>query len=402
MDRQQDHLTNLQAEQLRQRKMQADEKARWERHLASCHRCLDLVYGERNSAALHTRLVEALTLRDETEFHLSMPELERHARGLMDEADRTIFESHLEDCQACRSKADTLADTEQHSLPMPLPAPPSSFWHDLARFWQAARFAWPARVAVVAVLAVSLFLGWTAWRHRSSDIEKSGQTPGATIVVRLRDGSSEITLDNEGALAGIAGLDPGATNSVREALASGGLSKPKILGELSAPPIKFMGQTGSPPPFVLINPLDTVVRDDQPTLRWESLPGATSYTVAVFDSHFRAVARARVQGTEWRVPTPLHRGATYSWQVTATKAAQQITVPSAPAPRAEFNVLGAQEASELEKATTLTNSHLVLGILYAREGLRLDAERELEAVAQENPQSLLAAKLLSDVRSWSQ
>ena len=371
--------------------------------MADCHDCLELVYGDKDSAAVRDRLVEALTLPDEKEFHLSMPELQRYASGLMDEADRTIFESHLEDCLACRSEAEVLAAAEPRSRPlMPLPAQARSLWLSLVRFWQEPRFAWPARVTVAAVLGACVLLGWAAWQHRSSWIEQPGQNTGgdATIIVHLRDGSTDITLDNKGTLAGISGLNPDATKSVREALANAGLSKPQVLSELSGPPIKFMGQTGSPPPFVLISPVDTLVGDDQPTLRWESLPGATSYTVAVFDPQFRPVTRARLRGTEWRVPRPLRRGAPYFWQVTATKGAQEITVPSAPAPRAEFKVLDSQTASDLEKVRKLTNSHLALGILYAREGLRLDAATELGALAQENPQSSLAAKLLSDVRSW--
>jgi len=155
------------------------------------------------------------------------------------------------------------------------------------------------------------------------------------------------------------------------------------------------------PPFVLISPVDTVVESEKPTLRWEALSGATSYTVAVFDPQFQPVTKTRLRaGTEWRVPIPLRRGAIYFWQVTARKGELEITVPAAPAPRVEFKVLDSQTATDLQKARTLTNSHLVLGILYARQGLRLDAERELEALAQENPQSSVATKLLSDVRSW--
>jgi hypothetical protein len=322
----------------------------------------------------------------------------------MDEADRTIFVSHLEDCPACRSQAEALAAAQPGSgSPELLPARPPLIWHRVVRFWQDPRFAVPAGAAVATVLIVFFFVGWVAWHRRNSNMEHLGKSTSseAAIVVSVRDGSTEITLDKKGTLAGVAGLDPATTNAVREALANAELSKPQVLNELSGPVIKFMGQASSPPPFALISPANTVVEDEQPTLRWESLSGATSYTVAVFDPQFRPVTKTRLQAeTEWRVPTRLRRGATYFWQVTARKGELQITVPAAPAPRAEFKVLDSQTADDLQSVRIVTNSHLVLGILYAREGLRLDAEQELEALAQENPQSPLAAKLLSDVRSW--
>lgn len=399
MNYEQEHLTEPQAEQFRRRMMNADEKARWERHMAGCQDCLELVYGEKNLAVVRDRLLEALISSGEEEFHLSMPELHQYVQGAMDEADRTIFESHLEDCPACRGQAEALAAAKPGSRsPELLPARPPSFWPRVVRFWQEPRFALPAGVAVAAVVVVCFFLGRAAWHRGDTNVARPGQ---AAIVVSLRDGSTEITLDKRGTLAGVVGLDPAATNAVREALENAGLSKPQVLSELSGPPIKFMGQTGSAPPFVLISPVHTVVADEQPTLRWQALRGATSYTVAVFDPKFQPVAKTRLRAeTEWRVPIRLRPGATYFWQVTARKGELQITVPAAPAPRAEFKVLDSQTATDLEKARTLTDSHLALGILYARQGLRLDAERELEALARQNPQSSVAAKLLSDVRSW--
>jgi hypothetical protein len=400
MDHQQEHLTEAQAEQFRSRRMSGGERVGWERHLAGCHGCLELVYGKADLPAVHDRLLKALTVSGDGEFHLSMPELRRYADGSMDEADRTIFESHLEDCPACRSQAEALAAAPD-GLPL-RPAQPQSFWHGLDRLWPATRSTWP-RVAVACVLGVIFFIGWAAWRSRNATIEHPGQNDGSNtaIVVLLRDGSTEISLDKKGALAGIAGLDPAVTDSVREVLATAALSKPQVLSELAGPPIKFMGQSGSPPPFVLISPVDTVVEDQQPTLRWQALNGATSYTVAVFDSQFRPVARERLPAaTEWRVPASLRRGATYFWQVTARKGELEITVPSAPAPKAAFKVLDSHAASDLERTRIATNSHLVLGIFYAREGLRLEAERELQALAQQNPQSAMAAKLVSDVKSW--
>ena len=391
MDHGQEHLTEQQAEQFRRRRMARDEKAFWERHLAGCHRCLERVFGRENASLISERLVEALAPPAEEEFHLSLAELQRYAGGALDEADRTILESHLEDCSACRRAAEALANAK------PVAVSPEPEW---LRFWHRPALAWAATVAVALVLV----LGWRLWHGANSGGEQVSQKSGidTEVIVRLVDGGHEITLDKHGTLAGLEALDPAAKNAVQEVLTNAELAKPQVLSELSSPAIRLMGPTDSTRTFALISPSGTVVADEQPTLRWEALSGATDYTVEVFDSQFRKVARSSAQQkTEWRVLAPLHRGATYFWQVTASKGAQQITVPSAPAPKAEFKVLDSQTVDDLQKARNLApSSHLALGILYARAGMRLDAERELEALVRENQQSPLAAKLLNDVRAW--
>lgn len=394
----QQHLTDEQAEQFRRRRMNADEKALWDRHLAGCSDCLERVFGGKHSSVASHRLMEGLLAPADEEFHLSTLELQRYLSGSMDEADRTIFASHLEDCPACRSHADALATEPVGLSPNPLPAEPRSF-----SFWHRFGFAWPSPVAVAAVLVACLFLGWRLWYLGDSGDQVSRRgTPGAEIVVRLQDEGHEITLDKKGTLTGLESLDPATKGVVRDVLESAGLSKPQVLGELSSPDIKFMGQGGSASPFALISPIGSVVAEEQPTLRWEPMGGATGYTVAIFDSQFRPVTKSQFQReTQWRVSVPLRRGLTYFWQVTANKSLLQIVVPSAPAPRAEFQVLDSQTAADLERVRKFVpESHLALGILYARAGMRLDAERELEALVRENQQSPLAAKLLNDVQSW--
>ena len=392
------HLNEQQVEEFRHRRMSAAEKAQWERHLAACHDCLDRVYGERDSHVVSDRLVEALLLPEEEAFHLSMPELQRFSSGSMDEADRTIFESHLEVCAVCRDQAEVLVDAR--NLPIPkATAPEHPSW---AHLWRRPALVWPARLTVAALVLLLVF--WGLWRYRNANTDQVAHKASSDreIVVRLQDGNTEVTVDKSGTLTGLERLDPAERNAVREALAGATLSKPQIVSDLTQPAIKLMGKNGGAPPFRLISPVATVVAEEQPTLRWEPLGGASAYSVAIFDPQFRLVTRSPFQqGTGWQVSAPLRPGATYFWQVTAKKLPQQITVPTAPAPRAEFKILDSGTAAALQKVRALApDSHLTLGILYARAGLRLDAERELEELVKENSQSPLAAKLLSEVRSW--
>jgi hypothetical protein len=62
-------------------------------------------------------------------------------------------------------------------------------------------------------------------------------------------------------------------------------------------------------------------------------------------------------------------------------------------------VLSLEQAETVSRTrTTLKDSHLALGIFYARQGLMDDAERELEALRSENPGSSVVNSLEQSLR----
>ena len=98
---------------------------------------------------------------------------------------------------------------------------------------------------------------------------------------------------------------------------------------------------------------------------------------------------------------PVHRGNTYFWQVTALRGQQEITTPVAPAPRAQFKVLDRETLESLQAVRAeQPDAHLTLAVLYARAGLLHDSEREFQALLKQNPDSVIAAKLLCCVQAW--
>jgi hypothetical protein len=102
--------------------------------------------------------------------------------------------------------------------------------------------------------------------------------------------------------------------------------------------------------------------------------------------------------TQWEVSALLRRGQIFSWVVTALVDGKKVVSPSASAPEIKFAVLSTadfQELSHLKKS----NSHLALGVFYARVGLLSEAEREFEDLVKLNPQSELPRKLLHSVRT---
>jgi len=220
--------------------------------------------------------------------------------------------------------------------------------------------------------------------------------------VRLRNGSAVVTIDEKGNVAGLEHLTPAIEEAVKQALTTAELSKPQVLADLSSPPTKLMGQHATHSTLSLIGPVGTVIAETQPTLRWQNLIGANQYVVSVFDTQFQNVAKSLPLSTaEWRLPIPLRRGSTYFWQVTAFRGQQQITAPVAPAPRAQFKVLDRQTRDSLEAIRAQQpDSHLTLGVLYARTGLLHDSEREFRALVKQNPDSVIAGKLLYCVQRW--
>jgi hypothetical protein len=101
--------------------------------------------------------------------------------------------------------------------------------------------------------------------------------------------------------------------------------------------------------------------------------------------------------TQWKAPR-LRRGEVFSWLVTALVDGKKVISPSASAPEMKFAVLSTAQFQELSRLKK-SNSHLALGVFYARAGLLDEAEHEFESLIKLNPQSELSRKLLQNVRS---
>ena len=144
-----------------------------------------------------------------------------------------------------------------------------------------------------------------------------------------------------------------------------------------------------------------VVTEDRPVFRWESLRDVSSYRVYVLDADGNQVNQSEElpsTQTQWKVPARLPRGQMFSWVVTALVDGKKIVSPSASAPEMKFAVLSTVDLQELTRLKQ-TNSHIALGVFYARTGLVDQAEREFQSLVELNPQSETARKLLQSVRA---
>jgi hypothetical protein len=426
-----DHLSETEVSLFRERTIGPTERERIDSHVAECESCLRRILPSEDTALVYSELTEALLPDGADEpFHLSNAEIRAFANGSIDQADRVIFESHLDICDQCSEAVQLLTASSPvesvSSLARQAEVPVQQF----SPSWRAAFQFTPARAAaallVVACLVLA-FVVWQRWHSRSVDqtVQKNAtQTPSSTsgsgsptpaqaeapkaptsdqlaVALSLEDNGRKVQLDKSGKLIGLEELPEASRSLVRSVLTTKNLSKPEVLDQLTAPSITLMDPTAGENKFSLLGPSGTVIATDQPNLRWQALAGAESYTVSVFDADFNRVTRSAPQtGTQW-TSTKLQRGMIYSWEVVAVRNGQEVRSPVAPAPRAQFKVL---EAEKLLELTSLKQhspiSHLTLGLTYARFGLMAEAEGQLQILARENPNSPVATKLLRTVQQW--
>ena len=449
-----EHLSAQSVELYRRRVMSPAELLAADDHFAACEDCrrhageplqMDAVV-----SGLRANLRAGATVLESD--HLSYEQIAALVDDEIGEAEREALGSHLEICALCAEEVNDLRVFRPEALAASgrkfAPAERPTLLEKLKAFWPTTGPAW--RLSVAAALAllfvsasVALFFAWRATRPAPTDVAQSpgradevesprpstdasaeskpASSPGDTntetvapsssprpevpandsqIVLALNDGAGRVTLDATGNVGGLESLPPQSRQAVKQALTTGQVEVPPGLSELIGTKGTLLGTTDQDTSFSLLSPVGTITRTERPTLRWRPLAGAISYTVAVLDPDFNAVATSpSLTGTTWTPPRALERGRLYSWQVTAVKDGKEIVSPSAPAPEARFKVLEKAKADELGEVERGAVSHLALGILYARAGLLDDAEREMRALVAANPKSPTAQKLLQRVRA---
>jgi hypothetical protein len=223
------------------------------------------------------------------------------------------------------------------------------------------------------------------------------------IIASLRDGDRNIVVSRTGALRGIEAIPDSIRQPIRDALLSQGIRKPESLNEIAGEQGAARGNNDRKSPFKLLRPGRSVIAEDQPVFEWQPVEGASNFEVQVADSRGREVAnsgRLPASVTQWSPVTPLRRGVIYSWTVTAIVNGQTITSPAPTAPEMKFKILDVSKMRQLDQLKRRAPSHLAFGVFYAREGMLVEAEREFQALVNDNPDSQIAVNLLRAVQAW--
>ncbi|HEX7294471.1 MAG TPA: zf-HC2 domain-containing protein, partial [Pyrinomonadaceae bacterium] len=395
-------------------------------HLAACEECRQRVNVDLQPGTLlsdfHRRLLSGFR-----SDHLSYEQLVTIVDGELENSEHDELQAHLKACAPCtedlndlralRAELNTVTAEDRERAPRR--GFGEKIWAPLRSNRRSLSPAFAGALAVLLIaISIVLFFIWKAWT-RSPAIEATRQVPEVLPqnispnvgtpspqqppapdgLITLNDGGSNVTVTSNGDVEGLGTLPAASVQAVKRALTTGELEVPN-LSELTGVKGRLMGPNSDGSTFKLVEPVGAVTRTARPTLRWEPLTGASSYTVAILDSSYNVVTTSpSVTTTSWSPTAALDRGRIYSWQVTASKDGKQQVSPTPPEPEARFKVLDKRTADELRNIERASNSHLVRGTMYARAGLLDDAEREMRDLVAANPNSAIARQLLQRIRS---
>lgn len=189
------------------------------------------------------------------------------------------------------------------------------------------------------------------------------------------------------------------TDLERDALAAGRIEPPAALLDLQR---IGKGQRGPGPMAAAeLRPSGAVIASDRPDLTWSATRGAR-YAVTIFSGETVVATSGLLDRAHWAPAQPLKRGRTYQWQVEVTEAdGATRLLPEPSMPEALFRVADAKTLDDLDAARAAhPGDHLLLGIVYARAGLKEQALAELSQHGAAHPDDRRVASLIDSVRRW--
>lgn len=167
-----------------------------------------------------------------------------------------------------------------------------------------------------------------------------------------------------------------------------------------------MGEGGTKITFYAVSPIGTNLLTDRPTFTWTPVENATAYEVVVQDERGHVLADSHslpgAGTTQWRPPTVLPRDQVLHWSVTARNGdTHSLVAPDKFHPVALFTILSETKVKAIKRqAISLGDSPKALAVLYAKENLLDDAEREARAWQMTDPDAEVARAWLSNLRAY--
>ena len=374
------HLNTATLRGYRERRLPPAGLLAADEHLAGCAECREALLDHEGGASAD-EIIDALTAED---AHLGYDVLEAWVDDTLTPQERRAASSHLQSCAQC---AADLADLRAVAASLPAAA-------------TAARGGKRLQIAAAILLLILGGASWLALRQRTQ-ARSAAETTLATIrpIVTLHDGNGVVTLQADGSVNGIALSEPNAA-LVRDALVNGRLTLDPRVTALRHERGALMGATVKNT-FDVLSPTATFVRETRPRFAWAALKEGTAYRVEVYDNERNLVIESPlVKELEWTADRDLARGREYLWQVVAMRGSERLVAPQPPAPEAGFAIIDAAAAARIETiAQAQGQSHLVLAVADAREGLLDDARHELDTLAALNPRSVPVSNLIRSLRN---
>jgi hypothetical protein len=370
-----------------------DELLQVDDHLSRCAECRDRVASESElRAALRTTPLAE---------HLSYEQLEAYVDGKASASQTEAVRVHAAACRVCSDElrdlesfkneleGEALKDRERklrwsaRFLAPRLGRSEPSPAHEEVRLAAQSRTTWT--LAAASAVALVILLVALERRFTSSPAVPSPQLAGNTSALNQT----------------IAMLPKEDRAAVLEAISNQSVGKPDAIAELRGREEALLGQSEFAKRFEVLAPVGEVVMDTRPMFRWQALANAKTYSVAIFDANLNPVQSSPpLQTTQWTAEGTLKRGQVYEWQVRAMLPGNTlVNSPSPPSPEAKFKVLDQEKADAVARFHAAhPQSHLVLGIWCANEGMLDVGETELALIQAGDPDYGLAQKLLKSVQ----
>ena len=425
------HLSSEVVKRFHAQKLTGADKHQIYEHVLGCETCRQRVATPAVQAAAVNTLTEHLLPQEGEPFHLDEETIEAFVDDKLNPLDRSSARLHLDDCVECSAEVNDLRESLATMKAMSQPS--STEPHAInPRHFPRLSMRVAAAVALIGFVAIAVILIWRLKSARSTLTPpqvaggyEAGHSPGINVppatpsptvntprlaenppalnppkdvLVTIKDGPRQITVDRNGKAEGLENLPVESRSDVARALSGEPFKAPEVLDELTTTNGSVRSANSSEQPIRLVYPARIVIEENQPTLRWIPTATASSYQVAVSDENFRQIAKsdAATTGSTWKMPTGLERGCVYTWSVRAVNEQGQM---SEVVSHGKFKVLSADKINELARLTR-SQSHLALGLFYAREGMIDKATTELRMVVRQNPDSTVARKLLNTIQSW--
>jgi hypothetical protein len=405
-----EHLSSQTIDLLAGRRLVPEDLLTATRHLANCEQCRQRASEAADAITRAPAFRADLQLAAAETPHLDYEQFEDYVNDSLSIKDREIAKRHLASCVACLKEARELESVRDNLTTYPALSDVTvasrkrpGAWERLASLIQLRPGKLAFLAAMLALIAVVTAL--LIWRPAPRQLANKNSAPPNNIETNQNSqvaGASKAPSNSNQLASGTESAMTAAPfeGIIKQAMETQQLTAPTAIRDLAGKESRLLGSSEKLDRFALLSPVGTLIRSSRPTLRWQDLPGATSYNVAILDLDLNVIEKSDpITGKSWTPQRQLKRNVIYIWQVTAIRDGREITAPAAPAREARFKILSSEKASALSGISSeIANSHLKLGIVYAHDGLLDDAEREFRAAIAADEDAAIARKLLQAAR----
>ncbi|MCI0664791.1 MAG: hypothetical protein L0220_27325 [Acidobacteria bacterium] len=359
--------------------------------------------------------------------HIEYESICDYLEDRLDVNDRILIDIHLQLCHICHDDVKSLKEFRESSGGRP--EIKFSIRGYLAEiFVSIGRMSFldtlPAKSAILILISLVLFIALLIARDfRNQSLSSSGpvqnrgvetetpphKQPGQTSVSQnnavtpvvvnqlklsevIYDKGRKYGLDDRGNNQGLDYLPREIRGEVANALRGKRINRKLVLDELDDTVTELRGNTVGKGDIWLTGPVETLIIQDRPLLKWRRIKDATSYLADIVDESFNPIAQSGLlTSPEWLVDITLKRDTVYLWQVSAYRDNERIE--SDQNRIGKFKVISAEKLERVEIARKNYPSHLALAVFYIKEGLLDDARSELQKLISRNPQSKLLKRI---------